>query len=98
MTAENGPASFHRRLDGIEKRIAELRAELAKNGEISQAHRDQADTLEVEAQAMRKKITGAEKTAWETVRHDLEEDWDALAGSFERWVRHADSEFHKPKS
>jgi len=53
MSHDDSPSDLHRRLDDLEKRLAEKEAEISNSGEVPAHHRERIDAIYAKARATR---------------------------------------------
>ena len=91
-------SQLHERLHHMEKELASTRERLGKAGNLQPHHHAQADEIKTRAGAMRTKLDTAGQGDWSVMKHEVEADWSALMGSFDRWVSHVDADYGNGKN
>lgn len=92
MSHDDRMSDLHRRLDGLERRLAEKQAEISKNRAVPTRLRERIDEIYAKARATRQKLLDSELSPWDAVKHEFESDWEGLTASFEEWVERMDEE------
>jgi uncharacterized coiled-coil protein SlyX len=98
MSYDEDLSRLHKRLDDLERRLAEKEAAIAKAGALSSHDRRRVEELYDKARISREKLLASERSTWDAVKHDLEADWDALSGSFDHWVEQVDARYRQGRS
>lgn len=93
MTSDDTLSELHDRLDDLEARLKAKTAEARAKGSLAAHHERELAKVHAHAAAMRDKLHGTKPPDWETVKQDLEADWDILSHAFARWVEHVDADF-----
>lgn len=88
-------SDHHKRLDALERRLAEKEAEIAKMGTIPPHQRKRIDELYAKARASRQRLRGSEESTWSSMRHEFEADWEALSAGFRHWLKLVDEEYRQ---
>lgn len=93
MSPDKDLMDLHKRLDDLEKRLAEKEAQIGRAGPVSDHQRGHIDDIQARVHAVRGKLPASGDDQWDTAKHELEADVEALTHVFENWATHVDKEF-----
>lgn len=93
MSYDEDLSLLHKRLDDLEARLAQKEGEIAKRGPVPSHHRAHIDEIYAKARATRQKLSRSEETTWDSVKDEVDADWEALTASYRRWIEQVDDDY-----
>jgi hypothetical protein len=93
MTKHREAMDLVKRLEELEYRVGQKLRDVT--GSLARHHHEEAERIRSQSQAVRAKAAETDEVSWDTVKHDLEADWDILNHSFERWVKEVDQAYQE---
>ena len=97
MTVRESLAELRESLDALQKRLGETVSEFRADERVPAEERARVDTMEEQVKAGKEKLPEDEGSVWDSVKHEVQRDLDALKQDFAHTVSYIDQHYRDTK-